>query len=180
MTILRRVLVPLSLLVAMVSPAAAPADTPSPGDIPDNQAFVRLTTGSYSLKTPEGWSRTTGAHIVKLTDKYNAISVATAALPAAPTVRSVTTGELPRLRAAVAGFHSPSVTTVVRPAGRVVLIRYQARSRRDEVTGRTIVNDVERYEFWKAGQLAVVTLQAPHGSDNVDPWRVVTTSFRWR
>jgi hypothetical protein len=72
------------------------------------------------------------------------------------------------------------VTTVARPAGRVVLIRYQARSRRDEVTGRTIVNDVERYEFWKAGQLAVVTLQAPHGSDNVDPWRVVTTSFRWR
>jgi hypothetical protein len=69
---------------------------------------------------------------------------------------------------------------LTRPAGRVVLIRYRARSRRDAVTGKTVVNDVERYEFWKAGRLAAVTLQAPRGSDNVDPWRTVTTSFRWR
>jgi hypothetical protein len=61
-----------------------------------------------------------------------------------------------------------------------VLVRYEARSARNAVTGRTVVNHVERYEFWKAGSLAAVTLQAPHGSDNVDPWRRITTSFRWR
>jgi hypothetical protein len=72
------------------------------------------------------------------------------------------------------------VTSLARPAGRVVLVRYQARSSRNAVTGRTVVNDVERYEFWKSGHLAVLTLQAPHGSDNVDPWRTITTSFRWR
>jgi hypothetical protein len=47
------------------------------------------------------------------------------------------------------------------------------------VTGKTITNDVERYELWRAGKLAIVTLQAPHGSDNVDAWKLVTSSFRW-
>jgi hypothetical protein len=47
------------------------------------------------------------------------------------------------------------------------------------VTGKTITEDVERYAFWKAGRLAIVTLAAPRGSDNVDAWRLITTSFRW-
>ena len=170
----------LALLAIALPPTVASADTPSPGDIPDNQAFVRLATASYSLQTPEGWVRTTSGRRITLTDKYNAIHVELSALPAAPTVRSVTAGEIPRLRSSVPGFRSPSVTSLTRPAGRVVLVRYQARSRLDPVTGRSVINDVERYEFWKAGRLATVTLEAPHGSDNVDPWRTVTTSFRWR
>jgi hypothetical protein len=92
----------------------------------------------------------------------------------------VTASELGRLRAATPGFAKPSVTAVTRPAGRVVLVRYEARSGRDAVTGRTVIDDVERYEYWKTGRLAAVTLEAPHGSDNVDPWRRITTSFRWR
>jgi hypothetical protein len=176
----RGIFIPLALLVATLTPAMAHADTPSPGDIPDNQAFVRFTTAGYSLVAPEGWARTTSGRQVTLTDKYNSIRVELSAAAKAPTVRSVTSVELPRLRSSVPGFRSPSVTSLVRPAGRVVLVRYEARSRRDSVTGRTVANDVERYEFWKAGRLAVLTLQAPHGSDNVDPWRTVTESFRWR
>jgi hypothetical protein len=176
----RRILIAVALNGAALPGAAAYADTPTPGDIPDNQAFVRLTAPAYSLVTPEGWARTRRGGLVSLTDKYNQIAVAVTKLGTAPTVRSVTASELARLRAATPGFAKPSVTTVTRPAGRVVLVRYEARSRRDAVTGRTILNDVERYEFWKAGRLAAVTLQAPHGSDNVDPWRRITTSFRWR
>jgi hypothetical protein len=175
-----RVLTSLSVIGALLSPALAVADTPTPGDIPDNQAFVRFSTSSYSLVAPEGWARTTTGHRVALRDKYNAISVEVTAVAAAPTVRSVTASEVPKLRSSVAGFRSPRVTSLTRPAGRVVLVRYQARSRRDAVTGRTVVNDVERYEFWKSGHLVAVTLEAPRGSDNVDPWRTVTTSFRWR
>jgi hypothetical protein len=170
----------LTLVVAALLPASAGADTPSPGDIPDNQAFVRLSTATYSLQTPEGWARTTSGRRTVLTDKYNAIQVDLGALPKAPTVRSVTKSDVPRLRATVPGFRAPVVTSITRPAGRVVLLRYQARSRRDPVTGRSVIDDVERYAFWKAGRLATVTLEAPHGSDNVDPWRTVTTSFRWR
>jgi hypothetical protein len=176
----RNIVISLSLLAGALVPAVAQADTPTPGDIPDNQAFVRFTAPQYSLTTPEGWARVTHGKAVTLSDKYNAISIQIAAAAKAPTVASVTSTEIPKLRAATPGFRAPKVTTVVRPAGRVVLVRYEARSPRDAVTGRTIVNDVERYEFWKGGRLAVVTLQAPHGSDNVDPWRTVTTSFRWR
>jgi hypothetical protein len=169
------------LLVALAAaPAVVSADTPTPGDIPDNQAFVRLKTARYSVATPEGWARTTAGQRITLSDKYNAISIELGSAASAPTVRSVTSTDIPRLRSTIPGFRSPHVTSLVRPAGRVVLVRYQARSSRNAVTGRTVVNDVERYEFWKSGHLAVLTLQAPHGSDNVDPWRTITTSFRWR
>lgn len=176
----RTIFIPLALFAAALSPALAQADTPTPGDIPDNQAFVRFTGSGYSLVTPEGWARVKRGNVVTLSDKYNAISVEVKAAPAAPTIASVTAKELPGLRSATPGFSSPKLTTVTRPAGRVVLVRYQARSPRDVVTGRTIVNDFERYEFWKKGRVAIVTVQAPHGSDNVDPWRKVTTSFQWR
>jgi hypothetical protein len=176
----RNIVISLSLLAGALVPASAQADTPTPGDIPDNQAFVRFTAPQYSLTTPEGWSRVTHGPTVTLSDKYNAISVQIGAAAKAPTVRSVTATEIPRLRSATPGFRAARVTSLVRPAGRVVLVRYEARSPRDAVTGRTIVNDVERYEYWKSGRLAIVTLQAPHGSDNVDAWRTVTTSFHWR
>ena len=175
-----RLLCSLFVLGGLLTPTLAYADTPTPGDIPDNQAFVRTSTGSYSLLTPEGWARTTTSHGIALADKYNGISVELTKAPKAPTVRSATATDVPRLRSSVPGFASPRVTTLTRPAGNVVLIRYQGKSRRDPVTGRTVVNDFERYEFWKSGRLAAVTLQAPHGSDNVDPWKKVTTSFRWR
>jgi hypothetical protein len=176
----RRILLALAAVGASLTATSAYADTPTPGDIPDNQAFVRLTTPAYSLVTPEGWARTGSGGRITLTDKYNRITVEATKLATPPTARSVTASELSHLRSVTPGFAKPRVTTLTRPAGRVVLVRYEARSPRDPVTGRAIVNDVERYEFWKAGRLAAVTLQAPHGSDNVDPWRRITTSFRWR
>ena len=43
-----------------------------------------------------------------------------------------------------------------------------------------IRDEVERYEFWRNGKQATLSLSAPVGSDNVDPWKVVTDSFTWR
>ena len=64
-------------------------------------------------------------------------------------------------------------------AGPVVLVTYRANSAPDPVTGKSVVLDVERYEMWHNGTRATITLSAPQGSDNVDPWRTVTDSFRW-
>ena len=50
----------------------------------------------------------------------------------------------------------------------------------DPVTGKVVHDAVERYEFWRAGTEAILTLSGPVGADNVDPWRIVTDSFRWR
>jgi hypothetical protein len=47
------------------------------------------------------------------------------------------------------------------------------------VTGKVVLQDVERYVFWQAGTRATITLSSPKGSDNVDPWRKVTNSFGW-
>jgi hypothetical protein len=68
---------------------------------------------------------------------------------------------------------------VSRAAGPAVHITYKADAAPDPVTGKVVHDDVERYEFWLAGSEAVITLSSPQGSDNVDPWRVVTDSFSW-
>jgi hypothetical protein len=54
----------------------APEVSPA-GDIPDNQAFVAFTPsgGGFSVKVPEGWSRTTTAGATTFTDKLNAVRV---------------------------------------------------------------------------------------------------------
>jgi len=99
---------------------------------------------------------------------------------AAPTAASARTAEVPKIQGSANGFSLTGVSTVSRPAGTVVLIRYAADSQPDPVTGKVFRDAVERYEFYRNGTEAVVTLAGPAGADNVDPWRTVTNSFRWR
>jgi hypothetical protein len=167
-------------LAAAVAPTAALAAAPSPpGDIPDTQAFVTFKGSGFSLKVPDGWSHSTKAGTTAFVDKYNGIAVMLAKRSSAPTVSSTKGSELAKLKTTTKGFANPTVATISRPAGSGVLVKYQASSAPNSVTGKTITNDVERYELWRAGKLAIVTLQAPHGSDNVDAWKLVTSSFRW-
>ena len=150
------------------------------GDIPDSQAFVGYTPtrGGYTARVPEGWARTDTGTGALFSDKYNSIRADGTAAPAAPTVRSGR-AEVAAIRAAAQGFTAGDVTTVQRPAGPAVLITYRADSPPSEVTGKVVSRAVERYEFWRNGKTVVLTLSAPVGSDNVDPWRTVTDSFRW-
>jgi hypothetical protein len=159
--------------------AAGHADTGPPGDIPDNQAFVTYRGQGYSLKTPEGWGRTARGSVVTFRDKFNSIRIETAASATKPTVASVKQHDVHSLRTAAKGFSLRSVTRVTRPAGPAILMTYRAASAPDAVTGKSITEDIERYSFWKGGRVAVVTLAAPKGSDNVDAWKLITTSFRW-
>ena len=55
-----------------------------------------------------------------------------------------------------------------------------ATSPADPVTGKTRVDAVERYVFFRAGKQVTLTLSGPNGADNVDPWRIVTDSFGWQ
>lgn len=158
----------------------APEHTP-PGDIPDNQAFVAyLPPGAgYSVKVPEGWSRTAAGGAVSFTDKLNTVRLERATATAAPTVASVRNTVLPRLARAEQGFRAGTITVVRRRAGRALRITYTARSRPDPVTGKSRADAVERYVFFHNGREAVVTLSGPKGADNVDPWRTITDSLRW-
>jgi hypothetical protein len=178
-TACRRAVLAVSILTVWVFTAVASAETPPPGDIPDNQAFVMFHGHGYSLEVPQGWSRTSKAGTTTFVDKYNAIAVTLATPATRPTVASTERGGLARLRRLVKGFAQPMVSPITRPAGSGVLITYRASSAPSDVTGKRITDDVERYELWRAGRLIVVTLEAPHGSDNVDAWKRVTTSVRW-
>lgn len=167
--------------------STAPVTESNPaGDIPDTQAFVDYTPaqGGYNtVQVPEGWARTdgdigTGGASTLFSDKYNSIRIDTAAAPAAPTVQSGQ-AELTAIGSAATGFTPGNVTIVQRQAGSAVLITYQADSASNAVTGKVVSQDVQRYEFWNNGKTVTLILSAPVGSDNVDPWRTVTDSFRW-
>jgi len=160
---------------------APAAETNPAGDIPDNQAFVPFAApdATFSVSVPEGWARTSQGQATIFTDKLNSVRIESQARPTAPDTASVAANEVPALRSSVAGFQGGQVTTVQRKAGTAVLVSYQAVAPPDPVTGRSITDAVQRYEFWKSGQQVTLTLSGPKDADNVDPWRLVTDSLRW-
>lgn len=166
---------------SVAGPQSAPATETNPaGDIPDTQAFVVFSpaSGGFSVKVPEGWARTASGTSVLFTDKFNSVRVEPSQIPQAPTVQSAQT-DLTKIGQGAAGFVPGPVSMVSRTAGKAVLVTYRADSPPNPVTGKVVVESVERYEFWSNGRSVVLTLSAPVGSDNVDPWRTVTNSFQW-
>jgi len=146
------------------------------GDIPDNQAYVAYAPpgAGYSVKVPEGWSRSKTGAAVSFTDKLNTVQLAQRSASARPTVAGVKRTMLAQ------GVKPGSISVVGRTAGPAVRVTYLADSKPDAVTGKTRVDAVERYLFFHNGQEAVVTLSGPKGADNVDPWRIITDSLRWQ
>lgn len=152
-----------------------------PGDIPDNQVFVAYSPrrSGFSVKVPEGWSRTSRSGATTFTDKLNSARMELSRSETSATPTAVRSEVLPHLARTVRGYAPGKVTTVNRSAGTAVKVTYQATSAPDAVTGKTHRDAVERYEFAKGGKVAVLTLTGPVGADNVDPWKIVTDAFRW-
>ena len=59
-------------------------------------------------------------------------------------------------------------------------ITYLLDSAPNPVTDKVVRDAVERYEFWHAGQEAILTLTGPEHADNVDPWQIVSDSLQWK
>lgn len=156
-------------------------ETLPPGDIPDTIAYVRYSWPGHklSLTTPEGWSRTSSAGTLVFTDKLNTVRVQDTPARGQISVATAQRREVPAIAAATKGFRLQSVTTVSRPAGAAIRIAYLGYSKPDPVTGKFGVLAFERYYFAHNGREVVLTLSAPNGSDNVDPWRKVTSSLRF-
>jgi hypothetical protein len=166
------------------SSTAAPAvsENNPAGDIPDNQAFVPFTPagGLFIVSVPEGWARTTEGAATTFTDKLNTVRIETRPTAAAPNTESVSVYELPAIASSTPNYRAGTVTAVQRTAGQVMLITYQGSSPPNSVNGKTQTDAFERYEYWHAGQEMILTLAGPVGADNVDPWRTITDSLRWR
>jgi ABC-type Fe3+-hydroxamate transport system substrate-binding protein len=171
---------PTSSTISAKAPNPNAPELSPAGDIPDNQAYVPFTSSAgFTLKYPEGWPRSVTASGVTMSATLNSIHVEVTPMASAPTLASARSNEVPKI-ASASGYQAGSITTVTRKGGTAVLITYRASSAPDPVTGKTVALAVERYEFWKAGKEAIVTLSSPVGADNVDPWKIVTDSFTWR
>ncbi|MEO9137869.1 MAG: hypothetical protein ABI345_02265 [Jatrophihabitans sp.] len=164
---------------AAAASGAARVEVNPAGDIPDNQAFVAYAGTGFSVTTPEGWARSNAGSAVVFSDKYNSITITKGAAAQAPSVASAQAHDVPAIKATSHGFVPGAISTVKRKAGTAILITYHALSQVNPVTGKVANEAVERYTFWQSGTSVTLTLAAPVGSDNVDPWRKVTDSFTW-
>jgi hypothetical protein len=169
------------------TPSHTPAQSPvppennPPGDIPDTTVYVPYvsTIGHFTINVPEGWSRRSQGSSVMFASNLNSITVAWAHASTAPTVASTKSTVVPQLRASMPAFQLQSVNQVSLQGGSAIETIYQVNSAPNPVTGRQYRLVIERFELFSKGRVAVISLSSAVGSDNVDPWRIVSESFRW-
>jgi hypothetical protein len=155
----------------------AEANSAATGDIPDNQVFISFHDASapYSMKYPEGWAQQGAGRRVTFRDKNNIVRVVITpgALPTAARVRT----DLHRLT----GAHAQSGPQPLTISGsRAFKVVYTTASAPNAVTGKRVTLEVDRYYLSRAGKEAIVDLGTPVGVDNVDAYRLMIESFRWR
>jgi hypothetical protein len=162
--------------------APVAAESNPPGDIPDTTVYVtyQSPSGHLLIRVPEGWSRKTTPASSTFTSNLNSISVGWMPMAAAPTVSSVRATTVHTLQASTLAFRLQSIRAVKLAGGPAVETVYQVNSPPNGVTGRQYRLVIERFELYRHGRGAVIALSSAVGSDNVDPWRIVSESFRWK
>lgn len=150
------------------------------GDLPDNQVFLTFNdpAAGWLMKYPEGWAQRGAAGDITFQDKNNLVHV-TVRPGAAPTVASVQT-DLATLASSQPSLKpSPPVAMTVSGTPMIKAV-YEFASAPNPVTGKQVTLTVDRYAFSHAGKIAVVDLGTPKGVDNVDGYRLMIESFRWK
>lgn len=118
--------------------------------------------------------------VATFTDKYNSVSIEVRQRASAPTVASANKEDVPELQSSVSNFAVGDITMVTRQHGSAVHIAYLLDSEPNPVTDKVVRDAAERFEFWHAGQEAILTLTGPENADNVDPWQIVSDSLQWK
>ena len=169
-----RIVLLFAIVALVVSGNALAAGPGLGGDIPDNQVFVTFVSrpAGWSIKYPEGWAQQgKGAHVT-FRDKDNSVSVV---------VRHGSTPTVAAVRRGTATLHLVSGPAAIRVSGSpAVKLSYTTVGSPDPVTGKRLVLVVDRYYLSHGGRVAVVELATPRGVDNVDAYRLMAESFRWR
>jgi hypothetical protein len=163
------------------SQAPVSAEHNPPGDIPDTTVYVPYQSAAAHavIKAPEGWARQLTATGATFSSNLNSISVASLQMTAPPTVMTARASTVPMLTRSALAFRLQSIQAVRLAGGPAVEIVYQVNSQPNAVTGRQYRLVIERFEFYRNGRGVVLSLSSAVGSDNVDPWRIVSESFHW-
>jgi uncharacterized protein YceK len=174
---------PASTTTTAQSPSSAlqgEAKAAATGDIPDNQVYVVFTNprAGYSIKYPEGWAQTGSGNRVTLYDKNNLVR--TVVQPGGEPTLAQVSAELQALKATTPSLRFQPARRVQisgRPAIKVV---YTTESAPNPVTNKRVQLTVDRYYLAHGGKRAIVDLGTPVGVDNVDGYRLMVQSFRWK
>jgi hypothetical protein len=156
------------------------AQSAATGDIPDNQVFLTYDNraAGYSIRYPEGWARRGSASDVTFQDRANVIRVLVAkGAPPTPAAADAGLAKLKRSDPSVNGGAAQVLTIGGVP---VVKLTYTRLSAPDPVTGKRLPLTIDRYEYAHGGKVAIVDLGTPKGVDNVDAYRMISETFRWR
>ena len=147
------------------------------GDIPDNQVFVvfRNTTERYSLKYPAGWAQSGRAVAVTFRDKNNVIRILVTKGPA-PSARQAR-HDLRTDERREARFRRP----VRVGSGRAAVEAHVLHCERSQ-SGDGQARDAHRRPLLPLArrETGVFDLGTPGGVDNVDAYRLMVESFRWK
>ncbi len=151
------------------------------GDIPDSQAFIDYASprGDYSLKAPEGWGRVGGESDITFADKFNGLKVELRDFAGTLTIDGATSSIVPEIVKAGRAVTVKSIASLGRKGGQAIVVTYESNSDPNPVTNRQIRLEDKAYLFLEKGKLAIVTVWAPWGADNVDQWNLISDSFRW-
>jgi uncharacterized protein YceK len=152
----------------------AEATAAATGDIPDNQVFLvfKNAQAGYSLKYPEGWAQSGNDNKVTIRDKNNIvrIDVQPAPLPS-----------FAKIDSDLAGTQIVGGPTKVTISGQpAIKVTYSTESAPNPVTGKRVTLVVDRYYLPHGSKVAIVDLGTAKGVDNVDAYRLMIESFRWK
>ena len=173
---------------ASTSPAPSQDASPEPatgagtahGDVPDNAVYLPYTdpTLGFSIQYVEGWQVRKAADGVVIADKDSSetVRIVSGVSDAAAYVSGT---DLPALKA-MSGFKLSKQDSVKVGSVSLVHLAYHIPSPPDPVTGKQVPSTVDRYYVPGPSGLAVVTLSTPDGVDNVDAFRQMIESFRWK
>ncbi|MDB5054409.1 MAG: hypothetical protein JWM44_2459 [Bacilli bacterium] len=171
------------------SPSSSPvsSDKPVPpeknptGDISDSQVFINYSSvkGGYSLEVPEGWARKEQEAAVDFADKLDGVKVAVESATQAPSVDSIKGTQIVEMTKTGRAIKIDRIQEVSLSQEKAIKVSYSSNSEADSVTGKQVRLDNESYYFYKNGKLAVLTMWAPLGADNIDQWDKMSKSFRW-
>ncbi len=156
------------------------ANAAATGDIPDNQVYVVFsdTQAGYSIKYPEGWAQSGSGSRVTIYDKNNLVR--TVVQPGGEPTLAQVSAELRALKAATPSLRFQRPQRVQISGRAAIKVVYMTQSPPNPVTNKRVQLTVDRYYLAQGGKRAVIDLGTPVGVDNVDGYRLMVQSFRWR
>jgi hypothetical protein len=165
---------------AVESGVPSEAQSAATGDIPDNQVFLTYDNRAYgyAIRYPEGWARKGSGANVTFQDKANVISVLV--VRGAPPSPAYVSAGIAKLKRTDPSIRVGAARTLTIGGVPVVKLTYTRLSSPDPVTGKRLPLTIDRYEYAHAGKVAIIDLDTPVGVDNVDAYRMISETFRWR